>query len=121
MRTGIFNILAVILAVLAFQSLSAEGDNPPRRPRQPNSPANQTQILLKHADELGLTADQKAKLEEIAKGPMAVLTDEQKTKAREIILAERPEQPGARRQRPAADGDKKPEDKKPEEKKDEAK
>jgi len=70
-----------------------------------------------------LTADQKAKLEEIAKGPMSVLTDEQKTKAREIIRANVPQQPrrGQDQAKPA-DGEKKPEEKKPDgDKKDEEK
>jgi len=43
------------------------------------------QILLDHADELGLTADQKAKLQDMAKGPMSVLTEEQKTKAKDLM------------------------------------
>ena len=42
---------------------------------------NPAAILLQHADELKLTADQKAKLEEYAKGPTSMLTEEQKTQA----------------------------------------
>jgi hypothetical protein len=115
MTKGILNILAVGLAVLAFESMSAEGDAPPRRPRQPGGLTNQASTILKHADELGLTAEQKGKLEIIAKGAMSVLNEDQKKKATEIILAEKPEQPGGRRPKPA-DGEKKPEGKKPEEK-----
>jgi hypothetical protein len=42
---------------------------------------NPAAILLQHADELKLTPEQKAKLEEFAKGPVSVLTDEQRAKA----------------------------------------
>src|ERR1700748_3892158 len=47
---------------------------------------NMAQMLLDHADDLGLTADQKTKLEEMAKAPtpLSVLTDEQRKKVREI-------------------------------------
>jgi hypothetical protein len=121
MTKVIFNTLAVaVLVIGAAQAGEADGAK-----KRPTGPAGQAQILLKHADELALTAEQKAKLEDMAKGPMSVLTDDQKTKARAIILASRPEIPGARKpDAPAAkpaEGDKK-EDKKPEgEKKEEPK
>ncbi len=49
------------------------------------NPANDVELTLAQADELGLTAQQKSKLEEMAKGPMSVLIDEQKTKAKEFL------------------------------------
>src|SRR2546423_1001315 len=114
MNKGILYILA--LTVFSFSAaLAAEGDNAGQgqRRQQGGAPTNQAKIMLQHADELALTADQKAKLEEFAKGPMSVLTDEQKTKAREIIRANVPQQPGGRRpQQPAkpADAEKKTEE-----------
>lgn len=115
--------VALAFVVTGFAG-AGEGD----QPRRAQGGNNQANVILQHADELGLTAEQKTKLQEIAKGPMSVLTDEQKTKAREFIQAARPAGAGAgngQRRRPNADAapakpeEKKPEEKKPEEKKEE--
>ncbi len=80
---------------------------------------NMAQMLLDHADDLGLTADQKTKLEEMAKAPtpLSVLTDEQRKKVREIQQAARGANASPRKEakteikklegEKAADGDKK--------------
>ena len=100
--------LALAVVLTAFSGVrAAEGDAPPRRP----SLNNQAQTILDHADELGLTAEQKTKLAEFVKGPLSVLTDDQKTKARAFLP-----QRGAGNRRPAAT-DTKPADPKPDDKK----
>lgn len=114
-----FKIFALIVAVTVVGSLSAaEGDEGKRR--APGTPGGMAGIFLKNADALGLSAEQKAKLEEMAKGPMAVLTDEQKIKARELVQATRVP-PGDGQGRPMrkkeGDAEKKPDEKKPDEKK----
>ena len=112
MKTGIFHMLALSIALVTAGSLCA-ADAEGNGKKRPGGPAGQAAVLLQHADELGLTADQKAKLEEMAKGPFSILTEDQKKKAKDIITAARP---GAGKKK-EGDGDKKPEaasDKKPE-------
>jgi hypothetical protein len=77
-------IITVTLAftLTLFTSLrAADGD----KPKAPGGPAGQAKLLLEHADDLGLTPEQKTKLEDISKGPMNVLTADQKKKAREFM------------------------------------
>src|ERR1043165_483361 len=127
MRARLLITMALAAVVTAFGSIrAAEGDTPPRRPGAGGN--NQANLLLQHADELGLTAEQKTKLQEFAKGPMSVLTDEQKTKARELLPQRRAGAGGANRPNANAPKpeekkteDKKPDEKKPEEKNREAK
>ena len=121
MSARIFYTLGLMCAVLACAGVrAADGDKAKGGPG-----GRQVQILLDHADDLGLTAEQKAKLAEFAKGPLSVLTDEQKTKAREYMKAgnaaagEKGERK-AKKEAAAAEA-KKPEEKKTEEKKPEEK
>ncbi|HLX63973.1 MAG TPA: hypothetical protein VKX17_22060 [Planctomycetota bacterium] len=119
MSTRLLFTLVLVSMLTAFSGIrAADGDTPTPPRRQGGN--NQAQTILDHADELGLTAEQKTKLEEFKKGPMSVLTDDQKTKARAFL----PQRPGAgNRNRPnAADAkpstdEKKPADAKPDEKK----
>lgn len=105
MHKRVFHILALSLALCVFGSLCAGEADGAGKKRQ-GGPAGMANLLLQHADELGLTADQKAKLEDMAKGPMSLLTDDQKKKAKDIVTAARP---GADRKAPEAKSEKKPE------------
>jgi hypothetical protein len=115
MPVKIFYTLMLVLALAlgTFASIRAADGEKPR-----GGPGRMPQLLLDHADELGLTADQKAKLQDMAKGPMSVLTDEQKTKAKDLL----PKGPGGdkkgKKDAPAGDAPKKPEDKPAEKKPD---
>ncbi len=105
--------LALMLAVTMCAGLrAADGE----KPKGGGAPGRQIQALLDHADDLGLTAEQKSKLQEMAKGPMSVLTDEQKTKAKDILhkATEGGEKKMKKEKGDGADA-KKPEDKKPDE------
>lgn len=85
MKFGIVYTIIMILAVsISTETRAAEGEK--KRPV-----GGLIGEILKNAEALGLTAEQKTKLEEMAKGPLGVLTDEQKTKARELIKIGRPD------------------------------
>ena len=113
MAVKLFYTLLLVLALGTVSSVrAADGEKP-----KGGGPGRIPQLLLDHADELGLTADQKAKLQDMAKGPMSVLTDEQKTKAKDLL----PKGPGGdkkgKKDAPA-DAPKTPEDKPAEKKPD---
>lgn len=111
MSVKIIYTLGIIAALTMFTGArAADGGGPMRG----GGGGRLAQTLLDHADDLGLTAEQKAKLQDMAKGPMSVLTDEQKTKAKDLM----PKRGGPDGERkPKAEGDtaKKPDEKKPEE------
>ncbi|MEI6233356.1 MAG: hypothetical protein WCT04_09900 [Planctomycetota bacterium] len=118
MSVKIVYTLGLVVVLSAFTSVrAADGDKPK------GGGKNLPGMLLEHADELGLTADQKAKLQDMAKGPMGILTDEQKTKAKELM--QKAQGGDGKKGKKEGGGDakkpeeKKPEDKKPEEKKEE--
>lgn len=120
MRARLLYTMALAMVLTAFGGIRAAEGDAPRRPGAGAGANNQANILLQHADELGLTADQKAKLEEFKKGAMSVLTDEQKKKAQEFLPARRAGAAGRAAATPKPD-EKKPEEKKPEEPKAEEK
>ena len=127
MNMKLCGILACVVALAGVGSVrAADGKRP--------GAVNLAQLYLDHADDLGLTAEQKAKLEEMAKAPtpQSVLTPEQRKKVRELLtkavaskLAKKDDAPPAADDKktdakPADDkktDEKKPDDKKPDEKK----
>ncbi len=137
MPVKLFYTLALVMALGSFVNVrAAEGDKP-----KGGGGGKIIQMILDKGDELGLTADQKSKLQEMAKGPMSILTDEQKKKVQDMLPkggpgdkkgkkeagGDGPKKPGGDKKPNGDEGDKKPDgdkkadgDKKPEEKKGDA-
>ena len=107
MKIGFFHILTLSLA-LCFVGCARAGEADGAGKKRQGGPAGMANLLLQHADELGLTADQKTKLEDMAKGPMSLLTDDQKKKAKELVAAARPGAAGGAAKKPDAETEKKP-------------
>jgi Spy/CpxP family protein refolding chaperone len=113
----------VLVSVLALSGMGQAAEK--------KGPTSQAQAFLDHADDLGLTSEQKAKLEEIAKVPsaMSVLTPEQRKKVKEIMAAGKGAAPVTEKKSKTDEAkpsdvkktdDKKPDESKPDEKKPDA-